>query len=168
MSVMEIGNGMRPPAQLAIVMTAAVPSWPLLAIATLEFDGLDLHVRDQAIFASSESDQQCLLALVDDLTKFVNEHRIAKILIQRGPSTGPQPAAPLNQRHEAALMVIKGIKADAVSSAKLADWRNKYDPELPEAPIDLTSRQRNLLGRAYAAAAYAIYAEIQDRFVTCP
>ncbi len=168
MSVMEIGNGMRPPAQLAIAMTAAVPSWPLLAIATLEFDGLDLHVRNSAIFASDESDQRCLLAMVDDLTKFANEQRIAKILIQRGPSKGPQPAAPLNQRHEAALMVVKGLKADTVSSAKLAGWRNKHYPELPEAPIDLPSRQHKLLGRAYAAAAYAIYAEIQERFVTCP
>lgn len=145
--------------------TAAVPMRDMLSIVTLRWNGSHLRLvpGKGALFQLQSQDQAAIVEAREQIQKFVLANGISRIVIRRGPSTGPRVISRQSTRYESILQLLQ-LKCVEVTVHKVRAWENAQDWLLPLPQPARFKFQREIQHEAIVTAAYDIACQLTEAF----
>lgn len=141
--------------------TAAVPMRNMMSVVTLRWNGSHLRLvpTKGALFELLSQDQAAIIQAQEQVQKFIADTGIGRILVRRGPSTGPRVVSRQSTRFEMILQLLP-IECIEVSVHKVRAWENAKDWLLPLPRPARFKFHRDIQHEAIVTAAYDIACQL--------
>jgi hypothetical protein len=115
-------------------VTAAVITKPKLVLTTVEHPA---HTRARfdeqrsRIFELSDRSARSVEGLLNAVSRFVKDQKIAQVFLRAQSERGKYPGDPLNFKIEAVLQLVPGLQVTFVNKRGIGAWARREDPVVP-------------------------------------
>lgn len=148
-------------------VTAAIISQPALVLATIEDPLLTrrrLVEKRSRMFELIDRSKLSIMALSNELTRFVQKQGIDEIFLRSHSEKGKYPGKPFNFKIEAALQLVPGLQVTFVNTQSVSAWVQRENPAVPEGDHGLRARWFERQRQAIEAALFVAHNHANPKF----